>query len=393
MNINLLNIGIVNSSPFCRINNNLFINPAEFKSLQQWFLLFKNITLFKPEVKMKKHPDGWVKLNKNIRVISICNFDDNFFQRYFALVKNSKSHLCKIDLLYARMPNYESYWAFKVAKSLSIPLIIELHGDWSESVLEEDKRSPLRLITRHIRSLVVDYFIKEMSSYASIFISIGPSLYYKYSHYGKPSLISTNNLLSLKHYCKRSSFSLNRPPKILFVGDIQRRKGLHILFEALNILNSLNFEFNLTLVGSGHFEAYLRNYARKYNFIDSVNFVGRISHGERLFSFYKNSDIFVLPSVASEGVPRVTHEAMALGCPVIATNIGSISWQLNNNSGILIEKNNAKALANAIISLLTNLKLRRKISNNAYIKAKEYSLEAQKKRLRSFIYKNIKTVC
>ena len=100
-----------------------------------------------------------------------------------------------------------------------------------------------------------------------------------------------------------------------------------------------------------------------------------ILHGKKtkkdLINFYKNADIFILTSDI-EAMPLVFLEAMACKIPVIATDIvGVASEVIQNNCGIIVKPRDSQALAEAIIRLLKNPKLAKKMGENGRILVEE----------------------
>jgi glycosyltransferase involved in cell wall biosynthesis len=382
-------VAIVNSTPFCSSGGVNYLAPSEWISLSQWFPLFGKTVLLKPQLYSSNPPEGWLPLPSSINVTSLCSASENMWQRMKNTHLVANKVLQEFDLLYVRMPNYEGWWVYQIAERLGIPLLLELHGDWASSIMEEDKQGLLRRMTRWLRAKHADRAISRMADYAAGIVTIGPVLRDKYALPDKPTLISTNHLLSLASYSPRSDFRLKSPPLILFVGDIQRRKGLPVLFDALRRLQSAGRSFQVALVGDGPLESELIAYAKKEGFFDQVIFTGRISHGPDLLAWYKKADVFVLPSIAAEGVPRVLHEAMALGCPVIATDIGSTAWQLHGGAGIVVQPGNSILLANAICEVLDDDDFRRNLSAKGYRRALDYTLEQQQATLAQFVTNEI----
>ena len=94
-----------------------------------------------------------------------------------------------------------------------------------------------------------------------------------------------------------------------------------------------------------------------------ITIIPTVTH-EVLFNEISKSKLFVMSSI-SEGFPMAPAEAMALGIPVIATNVGGIPELIEDgNSGILIPPKNAILLAKAIEEILTNEELRKYIAEN-----------------------------
>jgi glycosyltransferase involved in cell wall biosynthesis len=92
---------------------------------------------------------------------------------------------------------------------------------------------------------------------------------------------------------------------------------------------------------------------------------------------YSAMDIFVLPSL-KEGLPMVILEAMASRKPIIATNVGGIPRVIENGSeGILVNPSNVVELSEAIITLLKNEEMSKRLAQNACNKVtQQFSSEA-----------------
>ena len=290
-----------------------------------------------------------------------------------------------------RMPYYESAWCFQVGEEIGIPHFVEIHGDWETAVLEEDSQTLFRRLTRRLRANRNLKQVREMSASAAFAFGVGPKLIEKFVPPSVPSLVSTNHLLDLEDYEFRSDILANNPTRLLFVGAIQRRKGLHVLFEALEKLNDAGIGFRLDLVGDGPVVGDLKLLAASLGIAGRVNFAGQVAHGKALFEYFRNSDLFVLPSIAAEGVPRVTHEAMAFGCPVIATDIGSVAWQLAGDAGIVVPPGDADRLAHEIGRVISSTELQRRLSENGFKRSLEFTYEKQKARLKDFTINHLRS--
>jgi glycosyltransferase involved in cell wall biosynthesis len=193
----------------------------------------------------------------------------------------------------------------------------------------------------------------------------------------KADFIPTNTISSNEF----SSFKvrkINKPLKLLFCGRIEFKKGIIEAIKAIHLLKTKDIEVKLYLIGSfvdGKFEKETELLINKLNINDKIIFLGRIPYGKILLDHYKKSDIFILPSY-TEGFPHVLWEAAGNCCPIITTNVGGIPTYLKHNyHGILIPSKNYIILADSIIKLINNEKLRSKIITNAYELAKMYTVE------------------
>lgn len=157
---------------------------------------------------------------------------------------------------------------------------------------------------------------------------------------------------------------------ILFVGRLAEKKGVEYLVRAMpSVLKSLPGS-KLIIVGDGPEMKNLARLAGSLNLENYIVFAGKLSSAE-LPKFYAAADVFVGPSIVTkkgdtEGLGIVFLEAMASGTSVIGSNVGGIPDIIKHNkTGILVEQKNAGQLASAIVNLLKNKKLQRKLAKNA----------------------------
>jgi glycosyltransferase involved in cell wall biosynthesis len=105
--------------------------------------------------------------------------------------------------------------------------------------------------------------------------------------------------------------------------------------------------------------------------------LGFIEFGDQLLSIYRENDFFLFPSY-SEGLPQVILEAMANGCFVISTNVGSIPFIIKDNvNGILINPHNLDNIKKVIDAIFTQQFNIKSIRYNAIKSATMYSFENQ----------------
>ncbi len=159
---------------------------------------------------------------------------------------------------------------------------------------------------------------------------------------------------------------------ILFVGRLEKRKGLNYLLEAHKQIKQEIPDSRLIVVGPG---TRLRNKYEKrvaQNGLKDVVFVGCVSHDE-LPRYYKTADIVCAPATGKESFGIVLLEAMALGKPVVASNIdGYASIMTHGAEGLLVPPRDEKALAQALISLMESKSLRQQMGARGILTAAEY---------------------
>jgi rhamnosyl/mannosyltransferase len=147
--------------------------------------------------------------------------------------------------------------------------------------------------------------------------------------------------------------------QILFVANLtyaERYKGLEYLLQALPHVREKIPDVTLTVVGGGDDLGYYQNLSDKLHLRNFVRFHGSLPHGDTLKHF-QQSNVFVLPSLL-ESCPNVLLEAMAASLPVIGTeSTGIVDIIAPGVNGLLFPPKNSHALADALITILTDTKL------------------------------------
>jgi glycosyltransferase involved in cell wall biosynthesis len=123
----------------------------------------------------------------------------------------------------------------------------------------------------------------------------------------------------------------------------------------------------------------------------NVIFLGQKNQDE-VARYCNRASIFILPSIDIEGFGVVLLEAMACKIPVIATDIVGVAREVKqNNCGIIVKPKDSQALAEAIIKLLKNPKLAKKMGENGRILVEEkWGWEKIAKRVEKIYWKVIK---
>lgn len=156
---------------------------------------------------------------------------------------------------------------------------------------------------------------------------------------------------------------------VLNVGVLQERKGTDVLFEAAKIAMELNPPVKFLVIGPGDPKEF------GLHALPNVICTGGLPPHEVL-GVYSYCDIFVLAS-RFEGRPNVLLEAMAAGIPCVATRLPGVLEVLNDESGILVDIEDPRALADAISVLANDPELRKTMGKRARGKIAALSLHWQ----------------
>lgn len=179
-------------------------------------------------------------------------------------------------------------------------------------------------------------------------------------------------------------------PNILFVGRLEKRKGLKYLLRAMVGVWQQFPTARLTVVGSGPL---LEDYKRlvEVKQLDKVCFAGFVST-EDLPKYYQNCDIFCAPSTGQESFGIVLLEAMAAGRPIVASDIQGYRFVVNNGTqGLLTPPQDEQSLALALVRLLSDGELRAKMGEAGKLRAQEFSWDKVAGRVLTYYEKVIAT--
>jgi len=162
---------------------------------------------------------------------------------------------------------------------------------------------------------------------------------------------------------------------ILFVGRLEKRKGANHLLKAYKRVKSEIPNSRLIIVGPG---TRLRSKYEKQISRDGLTdttFVGYVDY-EDLPRYYKTADIFCAPATDRESFGIILLEAMAVGKPIVCSNIeGYASVVTHGAEGLLTPPRDEKGLAQALITLMSDESLRQQLGAKGRLKALEYDWE------------------
>jgi glycosyltransferase involved in cell wall biosynthesis len=154
--------------------------------------------------------------------------------------------------------------------------------------------------------------------------------------------------------------------RILFLGNVIKRKGLQTLLNALFILYPSSFILNVVggLNAEPQYAEEMQKFVSVNELSSTVNFHGALDN-DPLVEMYKQAHVMVVPS-SYEGFGIVYLEGMGFGLPAIGTTAGAASEVITHGEdGYLIEPDDADALAKHLNELATNRELLLKLSLNA----------------------------
>ena len=173
----------------------------------------------------------------------------------------------------------------------------------------------------------------------------------------------------------RARLGLADHPVIMTVGRLHPVKGLWDLLYSMRIVLQTLPNARLVMVGKGELYETLLNLSASLRLTDSVIFTGYIPD-DMLPPYYGMADVFCQPSHFDLS-PIAALKAMACGTPVIVTDmVGTSYYVLKGNAGLVVKSRDHRALAAALIDLLTNRSKREEMAENASRIASSFNRDA-----------------
>lgn len=183
------------------------------------------------------------------------------------------------------------------------------------------------------------------------------------------------------------------PLRLLYSGRIVRDKGVLEAVRCLDALRARGYTATLDLVGwtqdSDPVLDDVRRLARSLDVEALVHIGGYIPSGPELFRAYARADVFVIPTYW-DSLPRSMLEAMAIGLPVVASNVGGIGhFFRDRDTALLIEPRRVDQLADAIEQLILDPELRKRVSGNGRVWSLEHTQEVETEEIVSEVRKHV----
>jgi len=196
----------------------------------------------------------------------------------------------------------------------------------------------------------------------------------KYKIAPEDKLITIHNGVEINEvnvdFRKSKSFD-ERPLKIIFVGRLSEQKDPILLLRAFESLpEEVGARANIEIIGEGPLLKKVEKAIRDLKLEHLVKLRGNLPREEVLLAL-KEADIFVL-TTNYEGFPRTILEAMSVGLPVIASDVGGVREAITPECGILVPRGNKNALILALKNLISDSELRKNMGRSGLERCRNY---------------------
>jgi glycosyltransferase involved in cell wall biosynthesis len=267
--------------------------------------------------------------------------------------------LGRVSVVHVHVARWNSFWRkslfFCLARVFRRPYIVHIHSGGFPDFYHSDCKS------------VAQYWIRScLKSADQVAVLTSPMSNWLNSISPRMAITKVPNFIDLPPPFATNIKSANEQRVILFLGRFTKEKGVLDLLDATALLKTKGLNFTLVLAGDGERDL-IESKITALGLTGVVEMPGWLE-GDRKANLLRRAQIFVLPSY-TEGLPMGILEAMSIGCPVIASNVGGVPDQIQQGiSGVLVEPGNVVALADAMNQLLVDSELGEKYAAVAKLK-------------------------
>lgn len=280
----------------------------------------------------------------------------------------------EVDVVHARMPDWFGITGAVVARIGRRPCFHQIIADWHTQAQLVPWRKRFGLGLGLKAALYIYDCLERRVSHGQLVFAQGQVAYDKHREHADAELVlsSAHHDSDIGHFAQRCS---GAEISGLAVGRLDSVKNHALLIRAIHRLRQQNPRWRLTIIGEGGKRAELEALIAELGIGDAVQLLGSVRHGDELWAHYDRADMFVLPSV-SEGTPKVVLEAMARGCPVVASRVSGVPTAVaHEERGLLFESGDLDGLVAMMARMADDGALRERCQQQASAFAKLHTLE------------------
>lgn len=249
----------------------------------------------------------------------------------------------ELDIVHAHSPFVAGREALRIARRREIPLVATFHSKYYDDFYQTTGSKTLaELGTKY----VVNFFAKCDQVWA---VSSSTAQVLRDYGYKGPIEIMENGT-DLKEPDPAAAkeaeerFALGNLPVLLFVGQMNWKKNIRRILEAVSVLVKEGRELRLVMAGQGPSEAEIKELASSLRLDDAVIYAGHISDGRILSGLYARADLLVFPSLY-DNAPMVVREAAAVGTPALLASGSSAAEVVQDGVNGLLANDTSEEMA------------------------------------------------
>ena len=250
------------------------------------------------------------------------------------------------DLVYSPWAYPDGWAAVRLARRAGLPVVIQVLG------------SDVLVLARHMRKRQTFDALRDADGVVAVSRDlaeqvidggVNPSKVRVIYGGVDPNAFSSGSKLDARI---RLGLAPDTAPVVLFIGRLEKVKGIDVLIDACSILAKSGVRFQAQIIGHGPLAGALQSQIDWLGLGEQVKLLGPKPQAD-LPDWYRAADVFVLPS-HSEGVPNVLLEATACGTPCVATRVGGVPEISDRGDIRMVPSADPVALAGAIREVLAS---------------------------------------
>lgn len=344
----------VHDHPFVREENIVYTGGSFPKNIWSNYLLkFNSVVVYARAANSIKYKNG-ISSTDNVSFYLTNNYSSaiSLLTKIFLIKKELRHLIEKSDIILVRLPSVLGFLAGEQALRMNKKIWVEQVGNAKEALKSHGS------VLGKIAAPLFHYENKRLSKKTN-FISYVTENKLQIDYPANKNAVTTSLsdvlIYSILH---ESEINKNRyfdvEIKIGLIGGFETRyKGQTILLKAISLLDkNIKKNIKLNFVGTGNYE-WLLELAEKLQLKECIEFIGPLESGTQINEFLKSISLYIQPSL-TEGMPRATIEAMAMGCPVIGSRVGGIPDIVSNK--FIHKKGDYRSLSDHIAYLYRNRK-------------------------------------
>ena len=383
-----MTLGIVYHMPFWRAADGTLreVEGSFARYVDSLAPYFDEIVLCVPVLPAARG-EGTPIRSANVTLAPLPNFDGpvQFYPRLLSMMPRIFRCVRRVDVVHCRVPTPAAVFASACARLFGRPEFILVVGDLRALSPTLPYRGMKRAMWRAYTAFE-EHNVQWMADNSLTFAN-GEALTVKHSRNSRAVIRTQTTTIDDDAIGSRENSCTGSRIRLLTVSRIDPRKGLRVLPDMVRLLVDRGCDAALDIIGPvvgapGEAErAAIGDAARSGGVADRVRLVGPVPL-DRLLPRYRDYDVFVLPTLPGEGIPRVLLEAMAAGLPVVTSRVSGIPSLITHDAnGLLVESPSAIAVADAVIRIVRDASLRRRLIAGGYDTARGHTLQAQAARM------------
>ena len=327
--------------------------------------------------------DGTPIRSSNVTLAPLPHFDGpvHFYPKLPAILPRLRRWVSEIDVLHCRIPTPAAIFAFALARLAAKPAFVLVVGDLEALRPTLPYRGVKRWLWRGYTAFEernAQWMVDRSLAFAN-----GGALARKHTRPDRLVFETTTTTIAAADIGDRTDTCGESAIRILTVSRVDPRKGLRLLPAVVHRLHESGRDVSLDVIGPsvgrpGEEErAAIVAEAKRLGLGNRVRFLGAVPL-EQLLPAYRRYDIFVLPTLPGEGIPRVLLEAMTAGLPIVTSRVAGIpSLIAHESNGLLVDEPSPDRFADAIARIADDRLLRMELIERGYETARSFTLEAQ----------------